>query len=316
MEKRTIEIISHKKFATDYFDPEVIRESGVDVGKLVPQTDCCIFSISSIQASRQFIKFPKDNFKRTFYALIFITKGFCKATDNLNAIIQKQNQIRFTAPGKVTSIIELSEDIEGFHCLFDQEFIDTYSGKIGTLNSYPFFGLDAFSLVDLPTSTVEFFKVVLAKLLNDFNSDYENLKSSICQYLVGILTECERYYDNEVQDIKVLQAADKISYQFAKFVHTHYLTKRSLTDYADLLHITPKHLTKCIKQATGKTPTAYINQMLVTDAKVLLKETQLTISEIAYQLNFEDPSYFYRFFKKHTAQTPSMFRKWSESSSL
>jgi AraC-like DNA-binding protein len=309
MEKRTIKILSHKKFATDYFDQEAMKEHGVDVRKLVPQEDCCIFSISSIQTSRHFISFPKDSFKSTFYTLLFITKGFCKATDNLNVLTQKQNQIRFTAPGKVMSVVEISEDIEGFHCLFDQEFIDPYSGKSGMLNSLPFFDLDAFSLVDLPASTVDFFNVVLSKLLNDFNNDYENLKSTICQYLVGILTECERYYNNEVQDIKSLLSADKISYQFVKLVSTHYLKKRSLNDYAELLNITPKHLTKCIKQATGKTPTTFINQMLVLEAKVLLKETQLTISEIAYQLNFEDPAYFNRFFKKHAAQTPSMFRK-------
>jgi len=52
MEKRKVNIISHKKFATDFFDHEIIRESGVDVRKLVPQKDCRIFSISSIQASR------------------------------------------------------------------------------------------------------------------------------------------------------------------------------------------------------------------------------------------------------------------------
>jgi AraC-like DNA-binding protein len=309
MKKQTIKIISHKKFATDYFDYEAIRKYEVDVKKLVPQEDCCIFSISSIQASRQYINFPKDSFKSTFYTLLFITKGFCRATDNLNVITQKQNQIRFTGPGKVTSVVELSEDIEGFHCLFDQEFIDTYSGKSGLLNSLPFFDLDALSVIELPAPIADFFKVVLSKLLIDFSNDYANLKSAICQYLVGILTECEHYYTNEVQDIKSLLSADKISYQFVKLVNTHYLTKRNLADYAELLHITPQHLTKCIKQATGKTPTAYINQMLVLEAKVLLKETRLTISEIAYQLNFEDPAYFNRFFKKHAAQTPSMFRK-------
>jgi AraC-like DNA-binding protein len=92
-------------------------------------------------------------------------------------------------------------------------------------------------------------------------------------------------------------------------INEYYLSKRSLTDYAQLLNITPKHLTKSVKKATGKTPSELITDKLVLEAKVLLKNTSLSVSEIAYQLNFEDPTYFNRFFKKQTSQTPSLFRK-------
>ncbi|NJO87923.1 MAG: AraC family transcriptional regulator [Chloroflexia bacterium] len=76
-----------------------------------------------------------------------------------------------------------------------------------------------------------------------------------------------------------------------------------------MLHITPKHLTKCVKQSTNQTPTDFIFQMLMLEAKVLLKETNLTISEIAFSLSFDDDAYFNRFFKNIAGITPNNYRK-------
>ena len=82
-----------------------------------------------------------------------------------------------------------------------------------------------------------------------------------------------------------------------------------MVEYAELLNITPKHLTRSIKQSTGNTPMDFIQKMLILEAKVLLKETNHSVSEIAYQLSFEDTAYFNRFFKQHTGIAPASFRK-------
>jgi AraC-like DNA-binding protein len=80
-------------------------------------------------------------------------------------------------------------------------------------------------------------------------------------------------------------------------------------EYATLMHITPKHLSQFVKQASGKNALTFINDRLMAEAKTLIQYTQLDMAEIAYQLNFSDPANFGKFFKKHAGQTPMAFRK-------
>jgi AraC-like DNA-binding protein len=76
-----------------------------------------------------------------------------------------------------------------------------------------------------------------------------------------------------------------------------------------MLHVTPNYLNKAVKQVTGKTALEQIHEMLILEAKILLKQNEMNVSEIADYLNFENPSYFTRLFKKRTGHTPLDYRK-------
>ncbi len=292
----------------DYFDHNLMAKDGFNVGAITPQEPNCFFVISAIEAASKYINFPKESVKTNFYEIIFITNGFNIVTDNLNDFQQEKNQIRFIAPGKITSVKELSNDIKGYYLLFDQSFIDNFSGISNLLNSFRFFDLDALSIFNLSERQTSFFNVVFEKINQDFSSSYETSKQIICQYLIAILKECSLQYEKISIENKKLTSADRITQEFTRLVNKFYLSKRTLTEYADLLNITTKHLTKCVKQASGETPMDFIQKMLVLEAKVLLKETTQSVAEIAYQLSFDDAAYFNRFFKQHTGVAPASFR--------
>jgi AraC-like DNA-binding protein len=78
--------------------------------------------------------------------------------------------------------------------------------------------------------------------------------------------------------------------------------------YADKLCLTPKYLSKLIKQASGKSAPEWIDNFVILEAKNLLKYTNLAIKEIVFQLHFPNQSVFYKFFKAHTGMTPSEYR--------
>lgn len=85
-----------------------------------------------------------------------------------------------------------------------------------------------------------------------------------------------------------------------------------IQDLANMMHIHPTHLSNTIKEVTGKAPCDICNEKTIDIAKKLLQYSDLTIAEIAYKLTFE-PTNFTKYFKKHTGQTPSQFRKKSDS---
>lgn len=88
----------------------------------------------------------------------------------------------------------------------------------------------------------------------------------------------------------------------------HFRTHKLVTDYAGMLNISPNHLNKIIKIGTQKSPSVWIDEAIITEARVLLIQTNLTVSEIAHSIGLEDPSYFSRLFKRYQGITPSAYR--------
>ncbi len=100
----------------------------------------------------------------------------------------------------------------------------------------------------------------------------------------------------------------QIMEQFMKLAITHHTQEHLVGYYADRLCITPKYLSKIIKESSGRSVPEWINELLILDAKSMLRHSDLTIKEISSALNFPNQSFFFRFFKNHTGVTPTQFR--------
>ena len=96
--------------------------------------------------------------------------------------------------------------------------------------------------------------------------------------------------------------------QFKRLVHQHCLKERSIPFYANLLHLTPHHLSAVIKKASGQSVMFWINRSIILRAKVLLNTKDMMINEIADRLNFTSPSAFHNFFKRITGLTPKKYQ--------
>jgi YesN/AraC family two-component response regulator len=81
-----------------------------------------------------------------------------------------------------------------------------------------------------------------------------------------------------------------------------------------MLHVSPNHLNKCVKLSTGKTPSEWINESLVLEAKALLFQSEELIGNIAMELGINDSSYFSRLFKKYEGKSPLEYRQMIELS--
>lgn len=97
--------------------------------------------------------------------------------------------------------------------------------------------------------------------------------------------------------------------KFSKLVEENYKTHHTVADYAEMLFISPKSLSKKIGLLSRETPNDIIKNRIILESKRLLAHTEMTVKEIAYHLNYEDDSYFVRFFTKNTGVSPTTFRK-------
>ncbi|MDR6844877.1 helix-turn-helix domain-containing protein [Flavobacterium granuli] len=97
--------------------------------------------------------------------------------------------------------------------------------------------------------------------------------------------------------------------KFSKLVEQHYKTHHTVADYAEMLFLTPKNLSKKIGLLSKDTPNDIIKNRIILESKRLLAHTAMTVKEIAFSLNYEDDAYFIRFFTKNTGISPLSFRK-------
>jgi len=97
--------------------------------------------------------------------------------------------------------------------------------------------------------------------------------------------------------------------ELVRLLETNIVSMKNVSDYAQLLSLSPYQLNSIAKTSVGKTVSDLINDQIILEAKRHLIATPLQVKEIADRLGYEDPSYFIRFFKKHTGQAPESFRK-------
>lgn len=101
---------------------------------------------------------------------------------------------------------------------------------------------------------------------------------------------------------------DEIYEQYIELLQQNYKRERELTFYAERMYLTPKYLSKAVKDATGESASEWIEKYVITESKALLYSTNMTIQQIATELNFESQSLFGKYFKRVTGISPRQYR--------
>lgn len=134
------------------------------------------------------------------------------------------------------------------------------------------------------------------------------MKGLLHSFLMEIVVLYVAYEDKDKTE-KVSSRSEEIVTQFLDLLKDHYKLGRSASYYAEKMFITPKYLSSTLRKVTGRSINSWIEEAVVLGAKILLKSTNLTIWQISEELNFPNPSYFGRFFKKNTGITPKKYRE-------
>ena len=213
----------------------------------------------------------------------------------------------FISPGQIHSW-ELAGTFEGFFLAFSEDFLVSPSSGFSTIEEVTFFHTVSRSpelRLDKEQAGETF------ELLRDINSEYEgresNRASVLRAYLHILITRLQRLTHNSPRETKPFRQSSLVR-KFKHLVTKNLLNRLSVREYAEAMGISESHLNNIMKSMTGYTPARLIHNETILEAKRLLIHSDLTVSEVGYHLNFEDPSYFSRFFKRETGLNPKQFR--------
>jgi AraC-like DNA-binding protein len=146
--------------------------------------------------------------------------------------------------------------------------------------------------------------------LNEKKKGYQEiLKANLSIFLIELLRQRQL---KSVPTAQINSYAQEKLEKFLELVETNYATHKQVSHYTNLLHLSSYQLSAATKSLLNKTPSEIINDYIILEAKRQLLATTNQISQIAYNLGYEDASYFTRFFKKHTAASPENFRQNSK----
>lgn len=247
--------------------------------------------------------------RHNYYTVLVIERAKGVHKIDFNTYELGENQVFFVAPGQVHQVVE-EEKSFGYVMTFSNLFLIENSIPISfieSLNLFQNYGQSP----PLTPNKKQYDTIVnyAEQILTHYHSDADMKHLSIGSFLKLLLIECNNICSINPIESDVDTTGDNLIRSFRKAVNEHYKKEHSTTYYAQMLHITPDHLNRTFRFKTGKTAKEFIQSRIITEAKRLLYFTELANKEIAYELGFNEPANFSAFFKRHTGESPSAFKK-------
>jgi AraC family transcriptional regulator, transcriptional activator of pobA len=162
---------------------------------------------------------------------------------------------------------------------------------------------------ELGTKNFDFLSLLAEKIRLELQVEQPERMTALRTYFGFLLMEIFRF--SSEQHAITPNNNRNLSYfrNFQKSIKQTNSLKKTITEYAVELTITPVHLNRICQSIAGKTASQIVQEHLISEAERYLKQSDLSVSEIAYSLNFDNLSYFTRLFKKHLGMSPKVFRK-------
>lgn len=252
----------------------------------------------------QFIEKPHGH---DFYLLLLITKGSGTHSIDYKEYNVEPGVMFIVSPGQVHHW-SLEKDTDGYVLFFKKEYF-LIDFKLNKLIQFPFFKSSS-SVPYIKLSTTE--QTLLTDLYQKINAEYKshllNYHEMIRLYLNVLFIELSRIYRRE-HKYTIAYSYDLMQLnRFESLINNNFKEHKALSFYAESMNISLKQLNSICKKTINKTPSVILLERIILEAKRLIIHSDMSISAIANELNYNDNSYFIRFFKKVCHKTPEQFR--------
>lgn len=250
------------------------------------------------------------------FILFFLKKGRFNIEFNLSSYTVQERSLLVAAPGNIIHVPSLNEsDLDDMQLVFAAISRDFIAGL--NLDFDKAFR-ESVRMLANPCITLNDEQYALAE--SYFLLARQIIRSSQRKkpQIIGGLLSSLSYLTDDVWNQQLDRERARLGYnttrakqvydRFMELVNQYHSSQRSMQFYADQLCLTPKYLSKLIKQASGRSGPQWIDDYVILEAKNMLRYSDAPIKEIVYRLHFPNASVFHKYFKLHTGMTPSQYR--------
>ena len=249
---------------------------------------------------------PSEHHRHAYYEIFFFVKGGGTHEVDFEVFPIESNSLHFVSPGQ-THVVKRALNSNGYVILFSREFYHFGINNKDILYELPFLNNNTNKpILNLSDTEVSFFKDVVQKIQTEYASSNSDKEEILRSYLHIILIHAKRLFHKT--EVSEQNSSRDLVNKFRIAVEKNFMNIHKVSEYADMLSVSSGHLNDTIQKTIGRSTSDLIHERLILEAKRLLLHSDESVSEIAYTLNFEDASYFTRFFRKHSDISPSEFR--------
>ncbi len=300
------------------FYREMTDKLGTDLESIFPKglhKDIGHFNVFDIARTIEKVKVTSEMpYNRRKYYKISLIRGKNRAEYADKVIRIEKNALLFATPKVPYHWIPEDAAQSGSFCVFTEDFFIKDKSR-NTLEDLPIFQPGTVPLFEIEDELADEIEQLYIKIQKEMASDYIFKYDLIRNYVMELI-----HYGQKLQPAAMLSASNDASLRvvslFIELLERQFpiespeqrLPLKTAKDYADRLAVHVNYLNKKLKEGTGKTTTEIIAERVIQEAKILLKQTRWTVSEIAYALGFEEIAHFSNFFKKKTSMAPLEFR--------
>ncbi len=242
-----------------------------------------------------------------FYLILLITKGKGIHTIDFLEYDVYPGTMFIVSPGQIHHW-NLSADVDGYILFFTKEYF-LHDFNTEKLTSFPFFN-STFSLPFIKLNNEYLESIILKYQLihAEYKTRFTNYHEIIRVYLYAMFIELSRIYIKNNDNSPIFNYDLLQLNRYEALVDKYYKKHRPISCYSKKMNITNRQLSYLCKKTVNKTPLEILTERIILQAKRLLIHSNFSISSIANELNYNNDSYFIRFFKKSTKLTPEQFR--------
>ena len=247
--------------------------------------------------------------RHAYYEICLFVNGAGSHMIDFKTFDIKSHSLHFLTPGQVHRISR-EENYHGFLLVFSRDFYSLGIQDEDLLMTLPFFNNNTAKPI-LNLDDEEFAEIldIIEHLRRDYKRDNEIREDVLRSYLHIFLLKCRYFFNKKHFDKDIINDPSFIKVnKFRELVEKNFREIHLVKEYADLLNESPAHLNKVVKTITGINASDFIIKRIILEAKRLLIYTDLSNKEISFKMNYDDPSYFSRLFRKKVGTSPSEFR--------
>ena len=246
-------------------------------------------------------------FKVDVTAAIICIKGCTEGVIDLKPYTSNGSCLITILPGQIMQYKSISEDFEGKFLIMSSKFTDSLFSNSQERLPLHLSARDN-PVIPLNEASVEGMILYFDMLKNVIRIKDHPYRLEVARHLSLAFFYGAGIYFHNLANNRKMSHHETLVEKFLHLVEKHHKEQRGLEFYADKLCITPKHLSKVIRETSGKPANDWIDDHVALEAKALLKSTNMTIQQISDELNFPSQSFFGKYFKRVTGMSPKEYK--------